>query len=75
MNKILLCMLDSFTQTTFAANQSYIVKYINTEQDDWDEHIESILFSYRTSVHHCTTAFSMQSCAESAYQPYADEYH
>ena len=24
---------------------------------------------------HCATAFSMQSCAESAYQPYADEYH
>ena len=23
----------------------------------------------------CATAFSMQSCAESAYQPYADEYH
>ena len=24
---------------------------------------------------HCATAFSMQSCAESAYQPHADEYH
>ena len=24
---------------------------------------------------HCATAFSMQSCAESAYQPYADGYH
>ena len=24
---------------------------------------------------HYATAFSMQSCAESAYQPYADEYH
>ncbi|KAL5515294.1 hypothetical protein EMCRGX_G000445 [Ephydatia muelleri] len=23
---------------------------------------------------HCATAFSMRSCAESAYQPYADEY-
>ena len=23
---------------------------------------------------HCATAFSMQSCAESAYQPYADGY-
>ncbi|KAL5505712.1 hypothetical protein EMCRGX_G007192 [Ephydatia muelleri] len=31
-----------------------IVKYINTEQDDWDEHIESVLFSYRTSVHAST---------------------
>ena len=26
------------------------------------------------STNHCATAFSMQSCAESAYQPYADEY-
>ena len=24
---------------------------------------------------HYAKAFSMQSCAESAYQPYADEYH
>ena len=24
---------------------------------------------------HCATAFSMQSYAESAYQPYADGYH
>ena len=24
---------------------------------------------------HCATAFSMQSCVESAYQPYADGYH
>ena len=31
-----------------------VVKYINTEQDDWDEHIESVLFSYRTSVHAST---------------------
>ena len=31
-----------------------IVKYINTEQDDWDELIEPILFSYRTSVHAST---------------------
>ena len=33
------------------------------------EHFHNIV-SY-----HCATAFSMQSCAESAYQPYADEYH
>ena len=26
-------------------------------------------------IQHCATAFSMQSCAESAYQPYADGYH
>ena len=30
---------------------------------------------YVVSSLHCATAFSMQSCAESAYQPYADEYH
>ncbi|KAL5510487.1 hypothetical protein EMCRGX_G006041 [Ephydatia muelleri] len=28
-----------------------------------------------THISHCATAFSMQNCAESAYQPYADEYH
>ena len=29
----------------------------------------------RLRAMHCATAFSMQSCAESAYQPYADGYH
>ena len=28
-----------------------------------------------TPVIHCAIAFSMQSCSESANQPYADEYH
>ena len=31
-----------------------IVKYLNPEQDDWDEHIDVILFSYRTSIHAST---------------------
>ena len=31
-----------------------IVKYLNTEQDDWDEHIDVILFSYCTSIHAST---------------------
>ena len=31
-----------------------LVKYINSTQDDWDEHIEPILFSYRTSIHAST---------------------
>ena len=31
-----------------------IVKYLNPEQDDWDEHIDAILFSYRTSIHAST---------------------
>ena len=31
-----------------------LVKYINSTQDDWNEHIEPILFSYRTSIHAST---------------------
>ena len=31
-----------------------IVKYLNPDQDDWDEHIDAILFSYRTSIHAST---------------------
>ena len=31
-----------------------LVKYINADQNDWDENLESVLFSYRTSVHATT---------------------
>ena len=31
-----------------------IVNYLNPEQDDWDEYIDAILFSYRTSIHAST---------------------
>ena len=31
-----------------------IVKYLNPDQDDLDEHIDAILFSYRTSIHAST---------------------
>ena len=31
-----------------------IVKYINSDQNDWDENLEFVLFSYRTSVHATT---------------------
>ena len=31
-----------------------IVKYLNPDQDDWDEHIDAILFSYSTSIHAST---------------------
>ena len=31
-----------------------IMKYINDEQDDWDEDLDCIVFSYRTSVHSST---------------------
>ena len=28
-----------------------IVKYLNPDQDDWDEHIDAILFSYHIYLH------------------------
>ena len=28
-----------------------IMKYVNSEIQDWDEHIDAVLFSYRTSIH------------------------
>ena len=31
-----------------------LVKYINADQNDWDENLESVLFSYRTSFHSTT---------------------
>ena len=31
-----------------------IVKYLNPEQDDWDDHTDAILFSYHTSIHAST---------------------
>lgn len=31
-----------------------LLKYINEEQDDWDDYLECILFSYRTSIHAST---------------------
>ena len=34
-----------------------------------------VVLEVQMSNSHFATAFSMQSCAESAYQPYADEYH
>ena len=31
-----------------------LLEYINADQDDWDEHLESVLISYCTSVHATT---------------------
>ena len=31
-----------------------LLKYINDQENDWDEHLEEFLFSYRTSVHAST---------------------
>ena len=28
-----------------------IMKYVKSEIEDWDEHIDAVLFSYRTSIH------------------------
>ena len=31
-----------------------LIKYVETEEDDWDEYLDAILFSYRTSIHAST---------------------
>ena len=31
-----------------------IMKYVNSEIEDWDEHIDAVFFSYRTSIHAST---------------------
>ena len=31
-----------------------IMKYVNSEIEDWDEHTDAALFSYRTSIHAST---------------------
>ena len=30
------------------------MKYVNSEIEDWDEHIDAVFFSYRTSIHAST---------------------
>ena len=43
-----------------------LLKYINADQDDWEEHLESVLFSYRTNVHATTkyTSFFLMNGRE-----------
>lgn len=43
--------LDERTNQTIS---STLLKYVNAPQDDWDEHLDSVLFSYRTCVHAST---------------------
>lgn len=43
--------LDERTNQTIS---SALLKFINVQQDDWDEHLDCVLFSYRTSVHAST---------------------
>ena len=39
-----------------------LVKYINADQNDCDENSESVLFSYRTSVHATTKNTPFYNC-------------
>ena len=41
---------ERFNQTL----ERSLVKYVNDEQNDWDLHIDRILFAYRTAVHAST---------------------
>ena len=43
-------LVERFNQTLTDA----LVKKCNDDQHRWDEHIESVLFAYRTSVHKST---------------------
>ena len=43
--------LDEWSNQTISRA---IVKYVNDQRDDWDEQLQCILFSYRTSVHPST---------------------
>ena len=43
--------LDERTNQTLSRA---LVKVINAKQDDWDKHLDSVLLSYRTSVHAST---------------------
>ncbi len=43
--------LDERTNQTVSRS---LVKYLNVDKDDWDEHVDAVLFSYRTSIHAST---------------------
>ena len=49
----------------------FLVKYINTDQNDWDEKLEYVLFSYRTSIHATVKSCSkVKKCAIHQYIVY-----
>ena len=49
----------------------FLVKCINTDQNDWDEKLEYVLFSYRTSVHATVkTCSKVKKCAIHQYIVY-----
>ena len=53
-------LTERFNQTLQAA----LVKVVNDEQTDWDEHLPAILFAYRTSIQKATkmTPFEVMLC-------------
>ena len=42
-----------------------LIKYVDTEEDDWDEYLDAILFSYRTSIH-ASTKYKMKGFQNTA---------
>lgn len=45
-----LCLQERFNQTMERA----IAKFVNENNDDWDQHLDGILFAYRTAQHDST---------------------
>ena len=51
-------LVERFNKTI----QSMILKTCSEQQDDWDENIEVLLFSYRTMVHSTTKKTPFEIC-------------
>lgn len=53
-------MVERFNQTL----QRSLVKFVNDNQNDWDEKIDGVLFAYRTSQQKCTnhSPFELMYC-------------
>ena len=53
-------LTERFNQTL----QTSLLKVVNDEQNDWDEHLPAILFAYRSSVQKATklTPFEVMFC-------------
>ena len=53
-------LTERFNQTL----QTALVKIINTDQDDWDDHLSAVLFAYRTAQQKATklSPFEIMFC-------------
>ena len=53
-------LTERFNQTV----QASLIKLVNSNQNDWDEHLSAILFAYRTSLQTATkrTLFEVMYC-------------